>query len=200
MLHSVFLEVIVAGTAALYALSHHYIYRKEPVWRDCRTLQSNQLPIDVRTWLLDKGSLTQRLIRASDGNFCVKVLAQGWQCPKPSEETLLGMSSRRIAIVREVLLCCNNQPWVFARSVLPVDTLTGRLRYLRHFSDRPLGALLFSDPSMKRRSFEVALFDDRHIPPSERRGGQYWGRRSRFELSDKPLLVSEIFLPDFKPD
>lgn len=183
----------------MYALSHHYIHRKEPVWHDSRTLQSHQLPINVRSWLLDSGSLTQRLVNASDGNFHVQILSQCWQRPQPSEAALLDMQPASVAIVREVLLCCHGVPWVFARSILPADTLTGRLRYLRHFSNKPLGALLFSDPAMTRRDFEVAQFNDCHLPTSVRRGEQYWGRRSRFELSSKPLLVGEVFLPEFKP-
>ena len=62
---------------------------------------------------------------------------------------------------------------------------------------------MFADPGMRRGTVELAeIFPGqavfaaatahtRHQPAS------IWGRRSVFWLSGKPLLVSEIFLPDF---
>ena len=95
-------------------------------------------------------------------------------------------------------------PWVYARSVIPLQTLTGRLRKLRHLDSRPLGALLFSDPTMRREPLEWACIPadtnqslTSKLPPFDQ---PIWGRRSVFTLSAKPLLVCEMFLPDFKPN
>lgn len=100
-------------------------------------------------------------------------------------------------MVREVELLCHNQPWVYARSVFPQATLTGRLRCLKKLDARPLGALLFNDPSMRRTHFEVAALNNAELSgyfntTSDR---FFWGRRSLFFIDEKPLLVSEIFLP-----
>ena len=155
-----------------------------------------------RDWLLDKGSLTKRLIAASDGQLTVQVLSQGIEIPRPSEMLALSLPPRQRALIREVLLLGNEQPWVYARSVIPLTTLTGRLRSLRHLDSRPLGALLFNDPSMTRQPIEVAAISPGTLwLPDVLNLSEVtlWGRRSVFCLDQKPLLVAEIFLPAFKP-
>lgn len=160
-----------------------------------------QLPPATRAWLLDQGSLTRRLIRASAGDFRVQIVRQQWLAPRAHERRLLDMAARETAIVREVLLLCHHQPWVFARTVIPASTLRGRLRHLRKFAARSLGEMLFRDPSMHRCEFELASIDgySTELPAAVRHRQLSWGRRSRFELDGRPLMVSEIFLPAFRP-
>ena len=78
------------------------------------------------------------------------VLKQGWEIPQLDEALALAIPSGQLALVREVILYGNNQPWVYARSVLPHQALNGRLRFLRRLGNKPLGALLFSNPVIKR--------------------------------------------------
>lgn len=185
----------------MYAVRTHRYQPEEPRWRDHRQFGRGLLPAAVRPWLLDTGSLTARLVAASDGAFRVQILSQGWQQPRLSERRLLGMRPGECAIVREVALLCHGEPWVFARSVMPATSLRGRLRHLRRFKDSALGALLFSDPSMRRAPYELALIDGRSpaIPAHLRADGGRWGRRSCFYIDSLPIMVSEIFLPAFRP-
>lgn len=160
------------------------------------------MPAQWRDWLLDKGSLTQRLIDASDNRLSVRILSQRIDVPKFTEQRALSLPPRRLAMIREVVLMADSIPWVYARSIIPLTTLTGRLRKLRHLDNRPLGALLFNDPSMTREEVEVACFTTSNKELPAGLGDIHrpiWGRRSVFRLDAKPLLVSEIFLPDFKP-
>jgi chorismate lyase len=173
------------------------------IWRQPLLGDLSQVPVGLRDWLLDSGSLTRRLQEASDGQFSVKVLSQSVQLPRFSERCALALAPRRLALIREVLLYGRGVPWVYARSVIPMQTLTGRLRKLRNLDSRPLGALLFSDPSMTRDPLEwtcIPAQTDKSLtsklPPFDQ---PIWGRRSVFKLSGKPLLVCEMFLPDFKP-
>jgi len=105
------------------------------------------------------------------------------------------------ALIREVLLYCGDEPWVFARSVLPRKTLTGPRRFLGKLGNRPLGEILFSDPNIQRDALEVAEIKKGQRmfncatgclanPPDF-----VWGRRSVFYLHKKSLLVNEVFLP-----
>ena len=150
--------------------------------------------------MLDKGSLTQRLIDQSKNNFSVEVYGQQLAAPRLDESNLLNLAYKRAALVREVFLCGNNQPWVFARSIIPQSTLTGRLRALRHLDNRPLGAVLFSDPTMTRGPMEIARIPAAAIPDNRQDPhATLWGRRSVFYLDNKPLLVSEIFLSAYSP-
>jgi chorismate--pyruvate lyase len=192
---------LVPGSPILYAVQAPRYQPTESKWRDYHHLRSDQLPAATKAWLLDSGSLTARLISASNNSFRVQVLAQQWQRPRLSERRLLKMSHRDIAIVREVALLCGGVPWVFARSVIPAASLTGSLNHLRKLSGSPLGAMLFSDPSMRRAAFQLAKIagDSEQIPTTLRQSEALWGRRSRFELQGKALMVSELFLPTFCP-
>ena len=187
--------------ATLYAVTAHRYHPDEPLWRDYRQFFKAQLPARANEWLLDRSSLTQYLLKASQNHFKVRVLGHYWGRPFGSECRLLEVPESRIAIIREVLLCCHDQPWIFARSVIPATTLTGPLRRLRRFADRSLGELLFSEPSMQRHPFEIAKIagHHNHLPREVQGDESIWGRRCRFELCDRPLMVSEFYLPAFQP-
>jgi len=106
-----------------------------------------------------------------------------------------------LAIVREVELVCYGEPWVFARTLIPARSVQGAARRLTFLGDRPLGEVLFADPHMQRGEVQMARIKPRHrlFARATRHMGevdQIWGRRSLFELADKPLLVNEIFLPN----
>ena len=153
----------------------------------------------LRSWLLDSGSLTAKLLKLSHGEFKVQVLRQVHARASRSEVLALGIKVNELCLIREVILRGDNQPWVFARSVLPLSSLTGSLRHLRKQGTRPLGAFLFSQPHLKRSPIALALISGHHayLPEALMGANPVWGRRSIFSIDDKPLLVSEVFLPDF---
>lgn len=168
-------------------------------WRALRCSQGEFVPRHWRHWLEDRGSLTRRLVSASGGDFRVQILRQFVGLPSLEEARTLHLAPRRRALIREVLLIGNGTPWVFARSILPLSTLSGRLRRLRRLDNRPLGQLLFSDNSMTRGPVEVARIQGASLPADCGTNNQLlWGRRSVFRLDGKPLLVCEIFLPAFQ--
>jgi chorismate--pyruvate lyase len=171
-------------------------------WREARCLPAGEIPREVACWLLDRGSLTRRLQQACSGRFSVKLLGQAWQRPLHEEARLLGLDPQQWVLTRQVLLMCDGVPWVYARTVMPRHTLVGRLRRLADLGTRPLGATLFADPSMRRGPVQVAqLAPGQGLhrlvveAAAECAGQPVWGRRSVFRLSDKPLLVYELFLP-----
>lgn len=164
--------------------------------------QLSMVPPELHSWITDNGSLTQKLVAASDGAFEVRVLQEKWQMVDDVEERkLLGLDSGDEALVREVVLCCFGSPWVYARSVLPATTLVGPEEQLQFLENKPLGALLFTHPDMRRGSIHLSRLSAETV--NQRVGAAVhegltepvWGRSSLFFLSDKPLLVSEYFLP-----
>jgi chorismate--pyruvate lyase len=174
--------------------------RQDPQWQRLPQVGRRRLPAGARSWLLDEQSLTERLIQASGGAFRVQRLSQGWQRPLLSERRLLGIPQGQWALVREVALRCFDQPWVYARSVIPAPTLNGQLRRLRRLQDRSLGALLFQQAALQREEFELALLPP-HSPfihPTLRQESPAWARRSCFRLFGHTLLVSEVFLERFQ--
>jgi chorismate lyase len=153
----------------------------------------------LQHWLTDPGSLTARLVAKSAGQFRVEIVRQFIGRASRNECQALGIHCSDLALIREVILKGNNQPWIFARSILPLASLTGDLRHLRKQHTRPLGAFLFSQSHLVRSPIAVAAIgrNHRYVPATLAKSELLWGRRSVFSLHDKPLLVSEVFLPDF---
>lgn len=173
----------------------------EPLWRPERHFTCATLAPSVRTWLTDNGSLTERLITSGQGKFSVQRLYQGWDVPLPSERALLELPHRQLALVREVVLILGGDEVVFARSIFPISSLCGSLAHLRRLQNKSLGAILFKHPGMRRYPFELAQItgDCDYLPAQMQQAGPAWGRRSRFEIAGKRLMVSEVFLESFTP-
>ncbi len=174
------------------------IIGRAPQWQDTTRVHW-RIPRALRSWLLDDDSLTAKLIALSSGDFRVKLLSQELARPQLSECRALGLPPRQLALVRQVVLLGEGEPWVFARSLVPLSTLTGRLRQLRQLDTRPLGAFLFSQHNLQRGGIAVSRIDRHHqyLPAQVQGNATVWGRRSVFRVDDKPLLVSEVFLPGF---
>jgi chorismate--pyruvate lyase len=180
------------------------IPRLEPHWHPLRNAVREVSEANVREWLAEPGSLTQLLVGLCGAEFRVDVRRQGRDYPTPSEARALGLRGRRFCLVREVHLLCGRHPWVFARTVMPYGTLTGRQRRLGRLGTRPLGALLFADPAMEREPPEVGALQPgtslfHHAVGGLQAERPVWGRRSVYYLGGKPLLVSEFFLPGIPP-
>ncbi len=148
-------------------------------------------------WLFDSSSLTARMVALCGNNFSVRVISQGWQKLDPEEASAMSLKNVHSALVRQVLLCCNNQPLVYARTVIPASTIQGAQRRYANMGNRPLGAMLFADRTMRRETLEVGMLPVAHNANKYTDiGGPVWGRRSVFRVAGKPLLVSEYFLPE----
>lgn len=112
----------------------------------------------------------------------------------------LGTEWYRRVWQREVLLLCDEQPWVYARTVIPVTTLMGSARRLLRLNNRPLGAILFSDATVVRGQLQIFSLDPHHwlymqsSKFSLSMPNNLWGRRSLFWMNKRPLLVAEVFL------
>ena len=111
-------------------------------------------------------------------------------------------SATRPALFREVELCCADQVWVFAQTVIPDSTLCAH-PWLAELGDclarRDCSTTL---SGVERSSYEYALAAARTIRLSARalRGADVapaglWARRSRILLRGAPLLAQEAFLP-----
>lgn len=177
-------------------------HARKPRWRDWALLRRGQVPPVLRDWLLDRGSLTRHVVQDCSGAFRVQVQRQVWGHPLPSEQRLLGLRHGTLALVREVELRCAERPWVFAKTLIPATTLRGGRRRLARLGDRPLGAVLFADPQVRRERVEIAMLLPRHIlfRQATARGTPtppvLWARRTLFLMAGWPLLVNEVFLPE----
>jgi len=158
------------------------------------------LPEHLQSWLLDPDSLTARLTTHCH-QFRVELLGQKIE-PCQAHEAVADIPTGEPVLVREVLLYCDDKPQVFARSLLPLSSLTGTEKALANLGSQSLGQVLFNNPSLERRIIEIAEFDltssvgklacDLQLNVTH----TLWGRRSIFMLENKPLMVAEVFLPD----
>ncbi len=165
-----------------------------------RLPNKNQFPDHLGEWLLDKNSLTSRLKQHCE-NFRVELLGQKIESCHESEAHGCIVAGEKV-LVREVLLYCDDQPQVFARSLLPIASLTGAEQQLANLGTQSLGQVIFNNPSLIRESIEVSVFEEGSlvVKLSKDLGMniQYplWGRRSIFMLEQKPFMVAEVFLPN----
>ena len=165
-------------------------YRRHQLFN--QSIQPSLLP-----WLFDASSLTARLIDLCGDDFSVRVISQRWQLLDAEEASAMSLNDVRSALVRQVLLCCGDRPLVYARTVIPVTTIKGAQRRYANMGNRPLGAMLFADRTMRREEVQVAVLPVSHEANQFIKADEpVWGRRSVFRVADKPLLVSEYFLSD----
>jgi chorismate--pyruvate lyase len=169
------------------------------LWQQSPPAQLSALLCD---WLLDPSSLTARL-KSHSQHFEVQLLGQKIDyCSAAEAKGAISAGDK--VLIREVLLICDGRPHVFARSLLPVSTLSGDERQLADLGQQPLGQVLFNHPELRRESFEVGELSqgepafDFAVELSGINNHNLWGRRSLFYLGEKPLMVAEVFLPGAK--
>jgi chorismate--pyruvate lyase len=172
----------------------HFLQQR---WFLRRQLFSKHVPAEIQSWLFDPTSLTARLKNKCTSEFRVEVLSQMTQKPRLDEFKALGMETGNNALVRQVRLCCGHACWVYARTVIPFSTLKGKQRIYANLGTRPLGAMLFADRTMQRDEVMVTSLPGSDLPAGLglEEHDTVWGRRSVFRVNNKPLLVSEYFLP-----
>lgn len=160
-------------------------------------------------WLFENGSLTQKL-KSHCNEFSVKVLAKHQRFMTPCEiNTMLAAEhkgsdadfAKQLVQVREVLLYCDDVPWVYAQTIMPLTDVPCSVEQLIVLGEKPLGEIIFNQPGVKRSDIEVVYFEpDAQVCQLALQLNQsvehgLCGRRSMFSLDGYSLLVAEIFLP-----
>lgn len=149
----------------------------------------------LKEWLLASGSLTQKL-KTCGTKFEVKILGEGLFAPLKGE-----YPQQSLVWIREVLLCLDSTPWVFARTLIPQSLLSERQTDFLNLGTRPLGELLFSQGCFIPGKIEVASFATNsrlaQLAQSLAQNVEHelWGRRRYFHHGHHEIIVSEIFLP-----
>jgi chorismate--pyruvate lyase len=169
--------------------------RRAVHWFNVKNKHHRQLSaqFSLNPWLLAQGSLTQQLRAYAGGQFRVERVHESLQYPNLNEIKQLHIQPTQCVWVREVLLFGNaSEPWVHARSVIPLKTLRGSGRRLKLLKNRSLGSLLF-----ERGGVQI-------IPQTEQRKARElaqlpegWTRRTTYVWHKKYVLVQETFLPAF---
>lgn len=139
----------------------------------------------AKHWLEEQGSLSRRLKQHCQA-LTVELLQNQIitaQTLKYDESQLL---SEQDCLLREVVLCGDDSPWVIGRTLIPRTTLVDQQYDLAQQGDIPLGLTVFSADNVERDSLQIGWVNLPH--------GRFLARRSRLWMNHKPMLVAELFL------
>lgn len=152
-------------------------------WITSSELQNEPIDTNIRSWLLELGPITERI--KANGSFKLDLIKDELGVVNELDSDFLGKNIGEIKI-REVLLLSDNNPCVFARSLIPINTIKKGLSKLGELGTKPLGDILFEKEIFVKVETIFAKFSQ-----SE---NLYWGRKSKYLAKGYPLSVMEIFL------
>ncbi len=138
---------------------------------------------EILSWLNESGSITSRI--KSFSNFRLKLLRDGPGEVNAAEDDLI-ITNYKENNIREVVLFSDEQPFIYAKSILPLETIRLGLDALGNLKENPLGDILFSNPEIKKKYMLFAKFE------SNKR--IFYGRKGIYTVKGYPFSVCEIFL------
>ena len=134
-------------------------------WTDIENIDQ-KVSAEVRSWLLEKGPITQRIKLTEE--FKLQIICDEEKEVPDSELKFLKFKSKKNRL-REVLLHGNNTPRVYARSVIPNETIENGFRKLGELGNKPLGDILFNKNIFKKEHTQYASFKINKIPFGDER-------------------------------
>lgn len=159
-------------------------------WHSLSQVHRSGIPKAIYPWLKTRHSMTTKLRQA--GILTVEVLADTWHSPSPRERIRLRLKLREKARVRSVILKVNDEPVIYARSIIPARSLKGAWRFLPFLGNRPLGGYVYQSKRLKRSAIEVVKLPQGLILNADQ---PLWARRSTFIEYGPGVLVNEAFYP-----
>ena len=138
---------------------------------------------EILSWLNEPGSITSRIKSFSD--FKLKLLRDGLGEVDANEDDLI-ISNYRENNIREVLLYSDEEPLIYAKSVIPLETIRLGLDVLGNLKENPLGDILFSNPEIKKEYMLFSKFESNKKI--------YYGRKGIYTVKGFPFSVCEVFL------
>ena len=138
---------------------------------------------EILSWLNESGSITSRI--KSFSNFKLKLLRDG-----PGEVDIIDddliISNYKENNIREVILLSDEEPLIYAKSIIPLETIRLGLGILGNLKENPLGDILFSNPEIKKKYMLFAKFQSNEEI--------FYGRKGIYTVKGYPFSVCEIFL------
>ncbi len=139
----------------------------------------------IKSWLLEEGPITKRI--KSNEKFELELLRDDLGNVNKLDRSFLGHLNGDMRI-REVILYGNQNPRVYAQSIIPVETINQGLSKLGKLGTKPLGDILFEKKIFTKENTIFAKFKDgKNI---------FWGRKTKYNVKNKPFSVMEVFLID----
>jgi chorismate lyase len=168
-------------------------------WLPAERLGQLTMDAQLRSWLIGKGLLTQRLKAVCGERFGLRLVDQWTGLLNAAHQSAL-RSTDNAGLFRDVEMSHGNTVWVFAQTIVPDSTLCTH-PWLAELGDSALGETLSGLSGIERSSYEYAWLPvndavtARALRDAELKPAGLWARRSRMFLRGAPLLVQELFLP-----
>jgi chorismate--pyruvate lyase len=168
-------------------------------WQPAERLGQLSVDSHLRTWLIGKGLLTERLRAVCGKRFSLRV-AEYWTGQLSASHRAALRVQDEDGLFREVEMSCGDQVWVFGQTVIPDSTLSAH-PWLAELGDSALGETLSGLSGVERSAYEYAWLPAdneigaRALPAAKIKPAGFWARRSRIALRSAPMLVHELFLP-----
>jgi chorismate--pyruvate lyase len=149
--------------------------------------------------LIGKGLLTLRMKAVCGERFALRLVDQWTGLLSTAHRSALSRTDNA-GLFRDVEMCCGEQVWVFAQTIMPDSTLCAH-PWLAELGDSALGETLSDLSGLERSSYEYAWLPveepvtARALRDAEIKPAGLWARRSRVSLRSAPLLMQELFLP-----
>jgi chorismate--pyruvate lyase len=150
-------------------------------------------------WLTDEGSLTEKLRKWAGQHLRLVPFMEVHTAFDPEDMRFLGSPTSVAGLRREVAFFSESEPWVFATTLIPDETLKEE-PWLVHLGATPLGDRLFGEKRGKRIRLEIAQVRTGH-PLYEasrcqlgRLPAWFWARRSLFQVGHHSLIVQDGFI------
>ena len=138
---------------------------------------------EILSWLNESGSITSRIKSFSD--FKLKLLRDSPGEVDAAVDDLI-ISNYKENNIREVLLYSDEEPLIYAKSIIPLETIRLGLGVLGNLKENPLGDILFSNPEIKKEYMLFSKFESNKKI--------FYGRKGIYTVRGFPFSVCEIFL------
>ena len=152
-------------------------------WNTYEAIEHELTNAEIKSWLLEQGPITKRI--KSIAEFRLELIQDELSDATEDEILFLKIDSEEIRI-REVILYGNENPMVFARTIIPNTTIEKGLRELGKIGNKPLGDILFEKDIFSKEDIVFATFKNEE--------SLFWGRKIKYTVKDQPFSVMEVFL------
>lgn len=170
------------------------------MWQSDAIFELHLVSAALRYWLELPSSMTEQMHQICS-NVVVEVVHNEFCTPHPDESAKLKLAPNTRVWCREVVMKCDQEAWLYARTMIPEYNLKGKVLGLTKIGGTPIGNVLFSDPATRRSSFEFTLVSPKsfYATQASHQVGPIqeplWARRSIFTYDHQDILLTEVFLP-----
>ena len=138
-------------------------------WNTYEAIERELTNAEIKSWLLEQGPITKRI--KSIAEFRLELIQDELSDATDDEILFLKIDNEKIRI-REVILYGNENPMVFARTIIPDTTIEKGLKELGKIGNKPLGDILFEKDIFSKEDIVFATFKDEE--------SLFWGRKIKY--------------------